>query len=135
MSVTQTVEIPPSHRLTIDVPREVPAGPVILTFTPAQAVQTAAGKEQSAPEPAQGAQPPTPHTDFSCLLDPNIPTPHTDFLSGILAPNVPTPHTDFSCLLDPNIPTPITDRLSGILAGAGDITREQIREERLRKYL
>jgi hypothetical protein len=35
MSVTQTVEIPENHRLTIDVPREVPAGPVILTFTPA----------------------------------------------------------------------------------------------------
>jgi hypothetical protein len=34
MSVTQTVEVPASHRLTIDVPREVPAGPVILTFTP-----------------------------------------------------------------------------------------------------
>jgi hypothetical protein len=38
MTVTQTVEIPASHRLTIDVPREVPAGSVILTFTP----QTAA---------------------------------------------------------------------------------------------
>jgi hypothetical protein len=35
MSVTQTVEIPASHRLTIDVPREVPAGSVVLTFTPA----------------------------------------------------------------------------------------------------
>ena len=35
MTITQTVEIPASHRLTIDVPREVPAGPVILTFTPA----------------------------------------------------------------------------------------------------
>jgi len=35
MSVTQTVEVPASHRLTIDVPREVPAGQVILTFTPA----------------------------------------------------------------------------------------------------
>ena len=34
MSVTQTVEVPASHRLTIDVPREIPAGPVILTFTP-----------------------------------------------------------------------------------------------------
>jgi hypothetical protein len=34
MTVTQTVEIPDSHRLTIDVPREVPAGAVILTFTP-----------------------------------------------------------------------------------------------------
>jgi chromosome condensin MukBEF complex kleisin-like MukF subunit len=35
MSVTQTIEIPDSHRLTIDVPREVPTGPVVLTFTPA----------------------------------------------------------------------------------------------------
>ena len=35
MSVTQTVDIPASHRLTIDVPREVPEGPVVLTFTPA----------------------------------------------------------------------------------------------------
>jgi hypothetical protein len=34
MTVTQTVEVPASHRLTIDVPREVPAGAVILTFTP-----------------------------------------------------------------------------------------------------
>ena len=34
MSITQTVEVPASHRLTIDVPREIPAGPVILTFTP-----------------------------------------------------------------------------------------------------
>ena len=35
MSVTQTVDIPASHRLTIDVPREVPEGPTVLTFTPA----------------------------------------------------------------------------------------------------
>jgi hypothetical protein len=37
MSFTQTVEVPDSHRLTIDVPREIPAGPVVLTFTPAGA--------------------------------------------------------------------------------------------------
>jgi hypothetical protein len=35
MSVTQTIEVPANHRLTIDVPPEVPAGKVILTFTPA----------------------------------------------------------------------------------------------------
>ena len=35
MTVTQTITVPDSHRLTINVPREVPAGPVILTFTPA----------------------------------------------------------------------------------------------------
>jgi hypothetical protein len=34
VSVTQTVDIPASHRLTIDVPREIPPGKVILTFTP-----------------------------------------------------------------------------------------------------
>jgi len=37
MSVTQTVDIPDSRRLTIDVPGEVPAGRTILTFTPALA--------------------------------------------------------------------------------------------------
>ena len=34
MSVTQTVEIPASHRLTIDVPSEVPAGRAVLVFKP-----------------------------------------------------------------------------------------------------
>ena len=36
MSITQTVVVPANHRLTIDVPREIPAGSVILTFTPAE---------------------------------------------------------------------------------------------------
>ena len=36
MSVTQTVDIPASRRLTIDIPREIPAGRVIITFTPAK---------------------------------------------------------------------------------------------------
>ena len=35
MSLTQTVEIPASHRLTIDVPREIPTGRAILAFIPA----------------------------------------------------------------------------------------------------
>ena len=33
MTITQTVDIPASHRLTIDVPREIPAGRTIITFT------------------------------------------------------------------------------------------------------
>jgi len=37
MSVTQTVEIPASRRLIIDVPREVPLGRTIIAFTPAPA--------------------------------------------------------------------------------------------------
>ena len=35
MTITQTVEIPTNRRLTIDIPSEIPPGPVILTFTPA----------------------------------------------------------------------------------------------------
>ena len=34
-----------------------------------------------------------------------------------------------------NAKTPISDSLTGILAGLGDITAEQIREERLTKYM
>ena len=34
MVFEQTVEIPDSRRLVLDVPQEVPAGRVILTFTP-----------------------------------------------------------------------------------------------------
>ena len=35
MNVTKTVEIPADHRLTIDVPSEVPVGRAVITFTPA----------------------------------------------------------------------------------------------------
>jgi hypothetical protein len=37
MNITQTVEVPASHRLTIDVPREVPVGKAVLVFTTASA--------------------------------------------------------------------------------------------------
>ena len=37
MSVTQTVEITASRRITVDVPQEIPLGRTILTFTPAPA--------------------------------------------------------------------------------------------------
>jgi hypothetical protein len=37
MTITQTIEIPADHRLTIEVPREVPVGRAIVTFTPASA--------------------------------------------------------------------------------------------------
>ncbi|MDR1803535.1 MAG: hypothetical protein LBQ94_08005 [Treponema sp.] len=35
MTITQTIEIPADHRLTIEVPQEVPAGPALVAFTPA----------------------------------------------------------------------------------------------------
>ena len=34
MTITQTVFVPENRRLFIEVPREVPTGQVILTFTP-----------------------------------------------------------------------------------------------------
>ena len=34
MTITQTIEVPANRRITLEVPREVPTGPVILTFTP-----------------------------------------------------------------------------------------------------
>ena len=39
MTITQTVDVPASRRLTIEVPREIPPGQVILTFTPKAAEQ------------------------------------------------------------------------------------------------
>jgi len=37
MTVTQTVEIPADHRrITLEVPPQIPAGKVILTFTPVE---------------------------------------------------------------------------------------------------
>ena len=50
MSITQTVVIPANHRLNIDVPREVPQGPVILTFTPVTGQRSdAAAPEETVP--------------------------------------------------------------------------------------
>jgi len=94
MTVTQTVEVPVSHRLTIDVPREIPAGTtarVELNVLPFVNKPDNSGKlrlsKQELDEMLRDAQ------------------------------------------------TPITDSLTGILADLGDITIEQIREERLAKYL
>ena len=45
MSITQTVTIPADHKLTIDVPPEVPAGRAEIRFFPASA-----GKERMSEE-------------------------------------------------------------------------------------
>ncbi|MDR0720328.1 MAG: DUF2281 domain-containing protein [Treponema sp.] len=44
--ITQIVDIPSSRRLVIDVPREVPAGLTILTFTPKEAAEQERKKER-----------------------------------------------------------------------------------------
>ena len=63
MAITQTVTIPADHKLTIDVPREVPAGPVILTFTPA--VNTAVDTMNECPECAKHRDPETGELRFN----------------------------------------------------------------------
>jgi hypothetical protein len=35
MPIQKTIENPASYRITVDVPREMPVGPIILTFAPA----------------------------------------------------------------------------------------------------
>jgi len=40
MTIEQTIEVPASHRLTIDIPREIPTGRTIIAFTPAIRTQT-----------------------------------------------------------------------------------------------
>jgi hypothetical protein len=69
MIIEQTVLIPPDHRLTIDVPREVPAGKVMLSFTPV-ANQTPSDRKAdianevgSAPENADEGTSPHPNSD------------------------------------------------------------------------
>jgi hypothetical protein len=52
MTIEQTVEIPASHLLTIEVPREVPAGRVTLTFTPALLAAGFDPRLQDAVDPA-----------------------------------------------------------------------------------
>ena len=37
MVVEQIIDVPASRRITLEVPREIPAGPVIVTFTPQKA--------------------------------------------------------------------------------------------------
>jgi hypothetical protein len=45
MTIEQTVDIPVSHRLTIEVPREVPAGRVTLAFTPEGETRTGGSRD------------------------------------------------------------------------------------------
>jgi hypothetical protein len=91
MSITQTVEITASRRLTIDVPPEVPLGVVDLIYRPTIVQKADKAKEK--------------HGTPIDRLD--------DRLAKAAA----------------------LDRLTGCLAGVGDIDLDEIREERLAKYL
>jgi len=41
MTIEQTIEIPANRRITLEVPRAVPVGKTILSFTPVSVSQTA----------------------------------------------------------------------------------------------
>jgi len=45
MPITQTVEVPADRWITLEVPSEVPTGPVVLTFTPARGAKKTAMTE------------------------------------------------------------------------------------------
>ena len=63
MSITQTVDIPASRRLTIDVPYEIPTGRTILIFKPISEAETASFLT---------SQETLPNNDKSDLLDNDI---------------------------------------------------------------
>ena len=61
MSITQTIEVPNSRRVILDVPKEVPTGRTIITFTPAAfssmpAKETQDQRSSSAPLPGGNAR-------------------------------------------------------------------------------
>ena len=85
MTITQTVEIPDDRRLTIEVPREIPAGRAQVELRVISFV-----KKEEKPEPP-----------LKCLE---------------------------------GVSTPRSDRLLGAAAILGNITLDEIREERLAKY-
>jgi hypothetical protein len=45
MTITQTVDIPADRRITLEVPREVPPGKTVLTFTSAEAFDPEKARE------------------------------------------------------------------------------------------
>ena len=120
MSITQTVEIPVNHKLTIDVPPEVPAGLAEIRFFPA--VKERMSEEQEMELINHNAE--------------RLNREAMDVLSYQPDNNgkLRLSKQELDEMLQ-NAQTPISDSLTGILAHLGDITIEQIREERLAKYL
>ena len=86
MSITQTVKIPASHKLIIDVPIEIPAG-------------------------------------------------STAWVELKILPYIKNDERPVSTLKSlAEVETPIADSLLGVAANLGNITLDEIREERLAKY-
>jgi hypothetical protein len=50
MTIEQTIDVPASRKLTLEIPPEIPIGKVILTFTPAQDGAADAPERNPTPE-------------------------------------------------------------------------------------
>ena len=63
MTITQTIDVPANRRVTLEIPAQIPVGPVILTFTPlVKAVPNVAGE---CPECAKHRDPETGEMRFN----------------------------------------------------------------------
>ena len=63
MTIEQTIEVPASRRITLEVPPQIPVGPVILTFTPL--AKAAANIADECPECAKHSDPETGELRFN----------------------------------------------------------------------
>ena len=63
MTITQTIEVPASRKITLEVPPEIPVGQVILAFTPT--VNTAVDTINECPECAKHRDPVTGELRFN----------------------------------------------------------------------
>jgi hypothetical protein len=117
MTIEQTVEIPADHRLTIEVPPEIPAGKAVLAFTPAgEARPRRRLTERQKAVVGKG----------------------WGIGKGVLSSDESLVMRREELELEEEKPrrsTPLTDRLCGLLSHVGDISPEEIRAERLSKYL
>jgi hypothetical protein len=150
MVLEQTINIPADRRVFFEflAPQELPAGParVELKVTPVDEEQH--GTEANAEE--QAVKSATPITDrlsgvAAHLGDITLEQIREERLSKYdventvkLTPALKEKFAELAARLRNNpskLPTPHADALSGVAAHLGDITLEQIREERRRKYM
>lgn len=119
MTITQTVDIPANRRLTINIPREVPVGVKAhfeLKVIPCSS-RVSGDVNRTAPRSGDAI--------------PFIKKNENPSEAGLLKFKFSKKELE-ELLQDAH--TPISDSLSGILANLGNITSEQIREERLAEY-
>jgi len=142
MVITQSITIPADHRLTIDVPPEVPAGPMVISFAPV------------------GTNPQGTPVLFGCakgqfLMAEDFDTLPTEYIGEVIdfvgylrqktrrsafAEQKTSENNDKIRLTRKELDKMLQDcphtlALSGILSGVGDVDLDEIRMERLAKHL